>query len=502
MMLTILLLCSLTRVSAGELPELDLNAAGVKNYKMGVATHFARKVDWMRPWEPSVLIPQIAELGVGWIRDEIMWYRVETKKGEYQVPAQTLEWLELANAHGLKVVACFAGENPLYDDHFDPEAYAKAAAWLAQELKGKVHAIEILNEPMSYYAAYYGEGGMRGGNWWGLDDAGDVYPWVRRYVRLLNASAEAIKTSNSDMPVIGLGAITPINFHMLQLGISPQVDGITIHPYSFRTPPEVIPWKPTPEFRQRHGFAVADSDSTFASMIDRYHEFSAQHGGPAQLWLTEWGYTTFREGATGKDYLYSGFSEEAQAKYTLRRFMECLALNIELSIQYAFMDDQHEGGQLNCESGFGLIRADHSRKPAFEVVQRLARTTVDYIPDDSLGVVVRPFSDRSEDRPLSWEGAPLPALQDIRHYQFLDAEGQSVIAIWSSERLSDLNVRATDIHISGVSPGVRVEAYDLYTGQAMALSGVQQDGDHVVLSAFPVPPYPVLITLKEMPAED
>ncbi|PAW76311.1 MAG: hypothetical protein B9S32_15575 [Verrucomicrobia bacterium Tous-C9LFEB] len=465
-----------------------------KNEAMGVATHFARKERWMSPWNPSLLIPQIAELHVGWIRDEIMWSEVEPELGVYRLPEKTREWVDLANAHGLKIIACFSGQNPLYKDRFDPDAYARAAAWLARALDGKIHALEILNEPMSYYAAYYGEGGMKGGNWWGLDNAGEVYPWVRRYVTLLNKAADAIKAANPQMPVIGLGSLSPINFHQLKLGISPRVDGITDHPYSFRTAPEVINFPDIIEFQKLHGFAVADKEGSFVSLIERYREFSKQYNGPKQLWLTEWGHSTFREGAAGENYLYSAFSEEAQARYTLRRFVECLGMKIDVSILYAFMDDQREGGEFNCENGFGVIRKDHSRKPVFAAVQRVAKATIGFSRRDTLKVDIRPFSDRTEDRPPVWDGVSLPALRQIRQYQFVDSRKRSVLAIWSCERLSDLNDRTADLEISGVPEGVTLEILDLMTG-SVSVPKISQKNGKILLSKLRIPPYPLLITV-------
>lgn len=490
-------------VCSSSLQVIQLHAASVdpataiRNDRMGVATHFSRKVAWMSPWKPDPLIPQIAELGVGWIRDEILWPEVEPETGVYRIPEKTREWVDLANAHGLKIIACFAGQNPLYEDRFDPDAYARAAAWLARELHGKIHAIEVLNEPMSYYAAYYGEGGMKGGNWWGLDDNGQTYPWVRRYVTLLNKSADAIKAANPAMPVVGLGSLSPINFHQLQLGISPNVDGITDHPYSFRTPPEVIHDIDTPAYRERHGFAVTDTQGTFTSLVSRYREFSRQHNGPRQLWLTEWGFTTFREGAEGKNYHYSAFSEEAQAKYILRRFVECLGLKIEVSILYGFMDDQREGGDFDCENGFGLIRKDQSRKPSFAAVQNVARHTIGFVRSDTLQVDIRPFSDRGEDRPPTWDGTPLPALRQIRHYQFEDSRGRSVLALWSTERLNDLNVRAADVEIDGAPANVTVEMLDLYTDRTSTPRFTRENGK-IRFSQLPVPAHPIFLTLDSV----
>lgn len=467
-----------------------------RNDKIGVATHFSHKTSWMRPWNAERHMPMIAALGVGWIRDEITWAEVEPVRDEYCIPENTRKWVALANAHNLKIIVTFAGGNRLYEDQYDPDAYARAAAWLARELDGKIHVIEILNEPFSWYAACYGEGSLKGGTWYGRNKDGTMPSWIARYVKLLNTAADAIKAANPRMPVIGLGNVTPQNWLQIEMGISRSVDGITDHPYSFRSPPEVTGHRDTPQYRKNAGFAVADAEGSFSSLVRMYREHLKKHNGPAQLWFTEFGYTTYREGAKNKKFLYSAYNEDAQARYLLRRFMESLGLGVEVSVQYAFRDDQRDGGNpFEAENGFGLIRSDDSLKPSYHAVRNLARATAGLVPSDNLRVTIKPFSDRTEDRPSTWEGTPLPALRDIRHYQFTDSQGRTVIALWSAERIGDLNTRSADIEIHVDPADYTLSVQDLLTGETAPLAGTAASG-RLLLSQFAVPPHPLLITIN------
>ncbi|AHF90281.1 hypothetical protein OPIT5_08750 [Opitutaceae bacterium TAV5] len=485
LLLSLLVTCPL---AAATHPD----ARPLLNDRMGVATHFCHKTGWMRIWEAEKHIPMIAGLGVGWIRDEITWRDTEPERGQYRVSENTRKWIDLANAHGLKIIAILADRNSLYEDEFDPDAYARAAAWLAKELDGKIHAIEILNEP---FGSSHFTGGKPWNEWTGLDPEGRPVPWLARYVKILNTTADAIKAANPRMTVIGLGNVTPQNYRQIAMGISRNVDGITDHPYSFRSPPEIIPHRDTPAYRRQVGFPVADGGGTFASFVSMYRDHLKKHNGPGQIWLTESGWSTFREGDRKRTYMYSGFSEAAQARYAQRRFMEAIALDVTVNIWYDFLDDSgHGGGEFNAERYFGLVREDGSLKPAWHAVQNVTRATIGFIPGSNVRAKVFPFSDRTESRPRTWDGEPLPALGRIMNYAFTDPEGRAVFAFWSAERPSDLNVRSADIEIPVDPEKFVVEATDLMTGEAFR-PNVKTKGGYIMLEQFPVPDYPVLVRL-------
>jgi len=141
---------------------------------------------------------------------------------------------------------------------------------------------------------------------------------VAKYVTLMNAAAEAIKAANPSMPVIGFGAGAPVTYKQLELGTSPAVDAIADHPYSNHETPERIPANAADQIKH-FGRAYVDERGSFASLIRGFKEESAAHKGPKQIWLTEWGFSTWQPLTEG---MFGGFSEDAQAKYILRRFVE------------------------------------------------------------------------------------------------------------------------------------------------------------------------------------
>jgi hypothetical protein len=100
--------------------------------RIGIATHFGNTGHYIENWDIQKLIPKVVELGAGWIRDDFYWGHYETKKGVYEIPARAREWIDTAHAAGLKIVLVFNGANKLYDDPYDPLAYAAAAAHLAR----------------------------------------------------------------------------------------------------------------------------------------------------------------------------------------------------------------------------------------------------------------------------------------------------------------------------------------------------------------------------------
>ena len=153
-------------------------------------------------------------------------------------------------------------------------------------------------------------------------------------------------------------ACAPTNFHYLTLDVTPNLDGVVEHPYTFSMPPETVPfgWG----FEKRDGIRIGDREHTFAGLVRSYKEHFKKTGRDRQLWVTEFGFTSFWFNGKVEGRQYAGFSEQAQAEYLIRRFIESLALPIEVTCQYDFIDDydSQESGE---EANFGLLRSDFSR---------------------------------------------------------------------------------------------------------------------------------------------
>ncbi|EIP98510.1 hypothetical protein OpiT1DRAFT_02967 [Opitutaceae bacterium TAV1] len=471
------------------------------NPHIGVTTHFVRKMKAFQHWDPDVYIPLIADLGAGWVRDEIVWAWMEKSRGNYEIPAKDRKWLDLAERHGIKVILTLSASNgKLYEDPYDPDAYAKAAAFLATELKGKLHAIEVLNEPYHWYAKAYGEGTTLGGDLYGRDKNGEEESWLKRYVVLLNKTAEAVKAANPDMKVIGLGGFPAMNMRMITMGLSSQVDGITLHPYSYRITPEIVPYATSEEnFKRNGGRQTADTEGTFASLIRYSREFSAKHNGPKETWLTEWGWSTKRDAVDTRSN-FSGFTEEAQAAYTLRRFMEGQGLGVEVSTMYSLLDNRNswrtpERSEFFSDDNFGLLRDDGTPKPAFAAVRRLARETIGLTPGGKLRYTLTATTKRPDHQVFAArDGTRLRAPDRVISYQFTDAAGRPVIAFWSMERISDQSPRSADLEIDVSLEEIHAEAFDLLTGRIYEPVATEKEGK-LFFKDIAVPPHPVLLRL-------
>lgn len=464
--------------------------APVRHDGMGVCTHFGLRGKYVEVWNPDELIPIIDELGVGWVRDELNWARYEQSRGVYGLPERERAWIDALHARGIKIILVLntgRGGNPVYSSPFDPEAYAKAAAQLAREVEGKVQAIEILNEPYNFGFLQH-----HGGKWNGMEADGSDSPWIGAYVRLANLAAVAIKKAVPEMKVIGLGSTAPANFRMIRQGIVPQIDGVVDHPYSFRTVPEILPFAASEGIIKRDGFATADRQGTFASQMELYRQETAALGRRRELWLTEWGFPTYQEAKAGLQY--AGYTEEAQAKYSLRRFMEGFSLGIEVSVIYALKNDGTDPHE--AENNFGLLDYKNRPKPVYHAVRRLAGYMAPYGADPSAPEVnVFTFNIRTDRWPIEWDGGRLAAPGNVARHAFRDRDGRLMLALWSVERPGDLQPRVADVEIVLEQPVTRVVAHDLFTGERRDVR-FERKGARLWLPGVSVPAHPVALEFR------
>ncbi|EIP98013.1 Cellulase (glycosyl hydrolase family 5) [Opitutaceae bacterium TAV1] len=463
----------------------------VKHPRLGTCVHFHQTG---KGWDVDTVMPLIAQSGVSWIRDEISWASLEREKGVYVIPEHDIRWIEAAHKAGLKILLLFNTRgNKLYDNIYDPDAYARAAAWLAKELDGKVQAMEIMNEPFNFK----GMGTVFGGTWNGREPDNSTSPWVHHYVKLLNAAARAIKAANPRMTVVGLGAEAPVNFRMLEIGIASEVDGIADHPYSRRVIPELVLFAATDGILKRDGIATADQRGTYASQVRMYRERSARFNGPKQFWITETGFTTY----SGVDrQLHAGFTEEAQARYLQRRIVEALGLGVDMLFQYDFKNDGRDPNR--AQHHFGMINWDLSPKPALGAVNRVATAlaTCEPAPGNAkITVTVFPHAERIDAWPIVWDGTKIAAPGTIPVHHFVDQSGTPVIALWSAERAgSDQHPRHADIELATASGSAftlrTLKVHDLWTGKTRTMTPRQKNANTWILEQFVVPDTPVLIT--------
>jgi hypothetical protein len=440
--------------------------------QLGVQTHFGHH-EWN---EPLSQMSQIKELGVGWIRDDILWRNVEEQRGQLKIPEFVWTWLKEAKKNDLKVIAVLNGSNTRgYEHPFDEDGFANFARFCARELKGYVHAFELVNEPFGEYRHVVSDyKGHQISDAFGWDRKNNqLQQWPPLFMSLTNKAADAIESeAPGQYKIIGLGCAPTVNAHMIKLGVSPNVHGQVMHPYSHRWTPELQAYADTPEYLARDGIIVGDSIGRFSAMMRNVANIAQENNGPKEIWLTEQGYTTYQR--VTKKPRFAAFTEHAQAVYAQRRLMECLGLGIRLSSWYTMRDRIYHNTQKavdqtykTTESNFGITHLDGTPKDAYFAIQRLANTTNGWKADPWTTVKRFHVEDRLYEHGYFWDGAqrPDPGLPESRAYTF-SKDGKRAIAIWSTETVNaELVPRVADTSFISDRVLTQITAMDLMTGK-------------------------------------
>jgi len=369
------------------------------------------------------------------------------------------------------------------------EEYVERCTVAARELSGIVDVLELGNEPNNFGDWI----GTYGGTWNGKEADNSTSRWVYEFLKYTNAAAEAVKAVDSGMTVIGTGACSPTNVRMLDIGLSPAVDGIVDHPYSYSMPAEHVPW--SVQLKERDGIVIGDEQGSFTGLIQGYVRHCERTGRPRTLWLTEYGFATFRCSGKNEEMLYAGFSEAAQAAYLLRRNLLALGLPvIRASTQYDLQDDGTD--PYNPEANFGIIRNDFSLKPAYRALQRFNTLLADCVPAKvAARVTAAPLHGSMRRGPLirDWDGAHF----DVDNSVLIQAvenpfTGARFLAAWSAQPYGgEFNNRSAAIEIDGwTDAALPLTALDLMTGQEFDVEAHCEDGklriDSLELGQHPV----------------
>jgi hypothetical protein len=274
--------------------------APAKDSPFGVVTHFAK--DWA-----ADIIPLIGKCGIGRIRDEQPWRKVEKNPGQYQFPPRLSGYMGALAAAQIDPLIVLAFSNPLYDNDKTPfdepgrAAYAAYARAVAGHYRGQVSAVEVWNE----YSGSFCDGPCRSDR--------PAY-----YTAMLKQTYQALKAANPSLTVAG-GAAVPIPLDyfdgLFRHGALEAMDAIVIHPY--RKIPEGVEEK-IAELRQ---------------MMQRY-------GRVKPIWATEFGDTADMRK-----------NRDDVARYLVRMSTLLLAAGVERIYWYLLKDFQDF-------AGMGLLRSE------------------------------------------------------------------------------------------------------------------------------------------------
>jgi hypothetical protein len=289
--------------------------AAAPGLTVGVATHFDQG------WSLSLIDKVGAAVGLGAIRDDLSWGKIESVRGRYDYSGPSAAYVAKACARGLRLLLMIDPRNRLYDGNatvHSPEGLAAYAAFLNRTLDRFgtrcIQAIEIGNE-------------INGGDK-GLPAA---LPMEAAHAALLKIVADRVKPRHPGVRILGGSSLSVATGFLEQLfrqGALANLDGVVVHPY--RDDPEGVDVE-----------------------LRRLGATMRRHGPAKPIWVTE----------TGDEV-----DDPVTAASLLLRMM-CLIggePGVEAIYWYALIDEPYYRNT-------GLLQPDARPKPAGEAMRAMAR---------------------------------------------------------------------------------------------------------------------------------
>jgi hypothetical protein len=255
-----------------------------------------------------------------------------------------------ASSRGMKVIFVLTGNQNGSNTPPDPTAFANDAAGFASV----IHAA----------------GGAAGYEVWNEEDETDFWGAAvdaGRYAAILKAAYPRLKAADSGAKVV-LGPLTGNNYNFLgqvyAAGAGGSFDAAAVHTDT------ACLVDPPSSFYREDGNVARFSFLGFRTV----HDVMAAHGdGAKPIWMTELGWTsttsTCQRGMWAGQKA-SGVTETAQAA-NLKEAYHCLAgyPYVENALWFTLNDTTNHADDLN---HYGLLRADGSRKPAWDAFRTVA----------------------------------------------------------------------------------------------------------------------------------
>ena len=280
----------------------------------------------------------VADLQVGWVREDFHWHRIQPNPQTYDwtFSDAAMRALLSRNVQVLGVLGPSVGwatpqaNDPENDVSYyppDPQSFANYARAVVQRYRRYVHYWEIWNEPdVNHF-------------WQPTSDP-------VAYAKLLELTASTIRSIDPDAKIL-IGGLNPFDTSFLRAvaaaGAWNSFDILAIHPY-------VDPW--TPE------------DGNLLSVTDGVRAVAGQYGAKP-IWATEVGWSS---GPSDRDP--TGRSDEqTQANYLVRSLLLLWQAGVERSFWYTLKDDPGNPYGL---FAYGNGRSDFSQpKPAYTAFKTL-----------------------------------------------------------------------------------------------------------------------------------
>ena len=323
--------------------------------KMGIHT---RLTDEVEPWKIKYTLEMVREMGATWIVEYFPWAYYEPVPGRFDWSHADLV-VDHARRQGLTVIARLGfvpewarpdpGVRPTTFTYLDEAQYAAFAEYVyafAEHFRGRVGYIVIWNEPNISLE-------------WGYRpvDAGG-------YTELLRTVYRRAKAADPEIVVLG-GALAPtlapvgdpegmndLDYlrRMLAAGAGQVMDGLAVHAYGWRLPPDAEP----------------DPSVVNFSRTELLHELLVEAGYPAlPIFITEGGWNDHPRWT-------KAVQPGLRAAYTTRAYQKALEEWpwCEATVLWAFRFPRPTN---TYQDYFAFVTTDFTPKPIYFSVQQYAR---------------------------------------------------------------------------------------------------------------------------------
>lgn len=293
--------------------------------------------------ERAAVLDELAASGATWIRMDIGWQTLQElgpdHHSEWYID-HISRWVDEARARGLNVLGTFWATPGWAGGHRsaapDPDQYARAAQFVAGELRGRVSAWQVWNEP-NHPSFYSGT--------------------ATDYAALVRAAYPAFKAGDPDALVVVGGPSyndTPWLSEVYTAGISGAYDVMSTHPYM--GPADLPPDTP-------------DTGTIWTiNHVRAVHDLMVRNGdGHLPIWFTEFGWSTHANTPDTPSW-NRGVTAQQQADYLVDA-LELIRTEhpyVTHAFWYTARDRDDSNIQVN---NYGLMTVDLAAKPALEAVR-------------------------------------------------------------------------------------------------------------------------------------
>jgi len=325
------------------------------------------------------LVSAVQGLGVRWVKFQVPWNWIEPQQGQRNWNAYGLE--DGVNAfHNagfkilLSVVAAPKWSRSIQEEAGPPDdfnLYADFVSRLSQHFKGKIKAIEVMNE--TNLKREWNTGRPLS---------------ATEYVDLLCRAYSSIKAVDPSIVVVS-GAPTPTGWNdgivaiddvqylqqMYQAGLKGCSDAVGVHPSGYNNPPDVN-WQTYTDPTATFG-AKGHRSWFLQATISAYHTIMQNNGdGNKRLWATEWGWGSIENltpsPAAGYEFFQDN-TEAEQADFIVKAFQIAKARGY-MGVMFLWNLNYAPVCGAHCEqSAFGIVRADWSHRPAYDAIANMPK---------------------------------------------------------------------------------------------------------------------------------